>query len=242
MELKGLTNRGNVRRQNQDAFFCEERDGRAILLVCDGMGGAKAGNVASELAATVFETECRKLLTADTPFAQLGELLPRFVSSANAAVYQLSRSGEALRGMGTTLVGAVVMEDKATVVNVGDSRCYLISGSYIRQITRDHSVVQNMVDRGDITPAQARIHPNKNLITRAVGTLDRVESDIFTVLLKPGDYLLLCSDGLTNELTDEELLAEVNAADTVDGSCQRLLERTLRGPARDNVTAVLFRR
>lgn len=244
MEIIGLTNKGNVRSQNQDAFFCaqEGAGGKILLVVCDGMGGAKAGNVASELAATVFRTECQKHIRENTPFSALGDILTRSVNAANAAVYQLSRSSEMLRGMGTTLVGVAVDGDKAVVVNVGDSRCYLVSGAFMRQITRDHSVVQGMVDRGDITPAEARTHPNRNLITRAVGTMDRVECDLFTALLKAGDTLLLCSDGLSGELEDKDIQETITTAETAKEACERLLRRTLEGPARDNVTAVLFRR
>lgn len=243
MDYSGLTDKGNVRPQNQDAFYCDSAaDGKkTVLLVCDGMGGAKGGNVASELAVAVFKAEVQKLIKADTDAFELGDILTQIVSSANAAVFQLSRSSDMLMGMGTTLVGAVVSDSEAVVVNVGDSRCYIISHGEIRQITKDHSLVENMVDRGDITREQSRTHPNKNLITRAVGTLERVESDVFTVHVDSGDYLVLCSDGLSNELTDDEIKKEILSADTVSEGCERLMGRVLSGNARDNVTVVLYK-
>jgi protein phosphatase len=142
--------------------------------------------------------------------------------------------------MGTTLVAALVREGKATLVNVGDSRGYRITGGNIRQITRDHSVVEELIQHGALTPEEARRHPQRNLITRALGTTKQVKADLFRETLEDGDAILLCSDGLVNEVTDQEILQEVLAGGTAAEVCHRLLDRALDAGASDNVTVVLF--
>ena len=142
--------------------------------------------------------------------------------------------------MGTTLVGAVVKGNEMTVVNVGDSRAYHITSEGIRKVTRDHSVVETLVQRGTLTPEEARIHPQKNLITRALGTSITVTADVFAVSFQEGDQLLLCSDGLINEMTDEEIFHEVSKGEPADQCCKRLIEIALSREASDNVTVLLF--
>ena len=142
--------------------------------------------------------------------------------------------------MGTTLVGLILQGEQLQVVNVGDSRAYLIRPDGIRRITRDHSVVEDLIANGDLTPEQARRHPQKNLITRALGTSPRVKADLFQETVAPGDALLLCSDGLINEVTDQEIQKEVLDGGSPQEICQRLLTRTLDNGAPDNVTVVLF--
>lgn len=244
MDLCGITDRGKVRSQNQDAFFIAGEDGSrpCLLLVCDGMGGAKAGNVASELASAVFKSEAGKLLDGDTSFCEYGERLRKIASVANTAVYELSRADVGCSGMGTTLVAAAVSDSDAAVINIGDSRAYLITQDELRQITKDHSLVEDMVDRGEITREESRTHPNKNFITRALGTMATVESDIFEITMEEGSYLLLCSDGLTNIVEDWEIQYEVTHGDTVQASCDKLLQLALSRGAPDNVTIVLYKR
>ena len=142
--------------------------------------------------------------------------------------------------MGTTLVSAISYDGGVVVTNVGDSRAYRITKGGIRRITRDHSVVEDLVARGDLTPEQARSHPQKNLITRALGTSSRVKADLFQETVSPGDAILLCSDGLVNQVTDQEICQEIQAGGTAQEICQRLVTRTLDSGAPDNVTVVLF--
>ena len=142
--------------------------------------------------------------------------------------------------MGTTMVAVLVVEDTAYLLNIGDSRAYHIDRDGITRLTRDHSVVEDMVARGDITPEQARTHPRKNLITRALGAEERIRADLYERQLKSGDHLLLCSDGLSNIVTDQELLYEVIHGGEIEECCQRLLDIALSRGAPDNVTAVLF--
>lgn len=244
MDLGAVTDRGKVRKDNQDSCYVyqeTEDEGVALLLVCDGMGGHNAGNVASSLAATVFAGEVRDGLKNARVTGAVCRLMKDALRKANRAVYDLGKTDAQCRGMGTTLVSAVVMDGDATVMNVGDSRAYHISDGAIRQVTRDHSVVEDMVERGDITREQSINHPNKNLITRAVGTSKDVDADFFSVGLKPGDGIILCSDGLSNTVTDEEMLNAFLDVYTAQEACGELLELALSRGATDNVTAVILK-
>lgn len=241
MQFWGLTDPGCVRKQNQDTYLMEQLDrSSAICVVCDGMGGAKSGNVASSLAAEVFVQEIKRTYSALMDREKADQMLRNAVKLANFTVYDQSRQFEEFEGMGTTLVAVLVRGKKATVVNVGDSRAYGIDSEGIFQISTDHSVVQLMVDRGDLTPEEAKTYPGKNLITRAVGTESMVMCDVFHTELTKGNYLLLCSDGLSNMLDDQEILFEVVHGAGPGGCCQRLLDIAKKRGAPDNVTSVLI--
>ena len=240
MEYWGLSDIGRVRAQNQDAFRIEELDRHTILaVVCDGMGGAKSGNIASRLAIDVFVDEVKNSYKNSMPQEQIGQLLQNAVKLANFTVYDQARQFEDFAGMGTTLVAALLSGKIATVVNVGDSRCYHITHNDIRRVTVDHSVVQMMVDRGELTAEEARNYPGRNYITRAVGTEPTVESDLFAIRVERGDALLLSSDGLHNEVDDQEILFEVVHGVNNDNCCQRLLDIANMRGSPDNVTSVL---
>lgn len=240
MQSWGLTDPGCVRKQNQDAFRIEQLDrGTLLCVVCDGMGGAKSGNVASSLAVEVFVEEIRRCWKPDLESDRIDQMLRSAVKLANFTVYDQAAQFEEFSGMGTTLAAALVRDKKATLVNVGDSRIYGINRDGIRQLTKDHSLVQMMVDRGDLTPELAKSYPGKNLITRAIGTEPVVLCDIFHREVSKGDYLLLCSDGLSNEMDDQEILFEVAHGVNKQLCCQRLLEIAKNRGAPDNVTSVL---
>ena len=240
MEYWGLSDIGRVRAQNQDAFRIEELDRHTILaVVCDGMGGAKSGNIASRLAIDVFVDEVKNSWKASMTQEQTEQLLENAVKLANFTVYDQARQFEDFAGMGTTLVAALLSGKNATIVNVGDSRCYHITRSDIRRITVDHSVVQMMVDRGELTAEEARSYPGRNYITRAVGTEPTVQSDLFAIRVERGDALLLSSDGLHNEVDDQEILFEVVHGVNNDNCCQRLLDIANMRGSPDNVTSVL---
>ncbi|MGM9522086.1 MAG: Stp1/IreP family PP2C-type Ser/Thr phosphatase [Oscillospiraceae bacterium] len=244
MNSWAITDKGIVRRQNQDAYnaFCDNSTGIAVFLVCDGMGGARAGNVASELAVTVYFEEVKKRIQNEMSLEDLSELMRSSLKTANSAVYDLSRSDPDCAGMGTTIVAASVVGSLASILNVGDSRAYHIFDGKIRQVTRDHSVVEDMIRRGDLTREEAMTHPNKNLITRAVGTTPEVECDIFTFDIADGDHILLCSDGLSNLVAEQEILYEVIHAESIEFCCEKLLGLAIARGAPDNVTIVLFRK
>lgn len=240
MDAWGLTDLGNVRKQNQDFYdIVTLNPNQLLLVVCDGMGGAKSGNVASRLATEVFVGEVRRMAREDMNAGQIGQVLRDAVSLANQAVFEQSKVSSDFTGMGTTLVAAVLLPDRAVIANVGDSRAYIFDKDGIRFMTVDHSLVELMVRRGEITREQAKTHPSKNLITRAVGTEANVDCDLYNQELRPGDAVLLCSDGLSNEMADQEILFEVVHGVQKDGCCQRLLDIAKGRGAPDNVTVVL---
>ena len=240
MQSWALTDRGCVRSQNQDTYKVEQLDKNTLLcVVCDGMGGAKSGNVASQLAADVFMQEVKRSWTAGMTKEKCSQILQSAVKLANITVFDQSRAIEEFEGMGTTLVAVLVQGKMATVVNVGDSRTYKIDRAGIRQVTRDHSLVQMMVDRGELTPEVARTYPGKNFITRAIGTEPTILMDVFQLEVEKGDCLLLCSDGLSNMMDDQEILFEVAHGVNKQHCCQRLLDIVMGRGAPDNVTSVL---
>ena len=240
MQCWGLTDPGCVREQNQDAFQLEQLDKNTLLcVVCDGMGGAKAGNVASKLAVEVFVEEIRRTWTAGMEQEQVDQMLEGAVKLANYTVYDQSQQSEVFSGMGTTLVAALIRDFQVSVVNVGDSRAYRINREGVRCLTTDHSLVQLMVDRGELTPEMAKNYPGKNFITRAIGTEPMVLCDLYHLDVERGDALLLCSDGLSNLLDEQEILFEVVHGTNKQLCCQRLLEIAKNRGAPDNVTSVL---
>ena len=240
MQSWGLTDPGCVRKQNQDTYFIEQLDRSSLLcVVCDGMGGAKSGNVASSLAADVFMDEVRRSWKPMLDQEKVDQILHSAVKLANFTVFDQAQQFEEFNGMGTTLVAALIRGKKATVVNVGDSRAYGIDQDGIHQITRDHSLVQMMVDRGDLTPEMAKTYPGKNFITRAIGTEPTIAFDVFHLDVAKGDYLLLCSDGLSNLMDDQEILFEVVHGVNKQHCCKRLLDIAKNRGAPDNVTSVL---
>ena len=240
MQCWGLTDPGCVRKQNQDTYHIQQLDrGSVLCVVCDGMGGAKSGNVASSLAADVFVQEVQRSWHSNMDRDKIDQMLCSAVKLANFTVYDQARQIPEFEGMGTTLVAVLVHGSRVTAINVGDSRAYGIDSDGIRQITRDHSVVQMMVDRGEITQEQARTYPGKNLITRAVGTEPIVECDLFHRDMSRGDFLLLCSDGLSNTMDEQEMLFEVVHGVKKELCCQRLLNIAKNRGAPDNVTSVL---
>ena len=240
MQYWGLTDPGCVRSQNQDAYQIVQLDRSTVLAVlCDGMGGAKSGNIASSLAIDVFVQELRRVHKPGMSKEAVEQMLISGAKLANFTVYDQAKQFEEFDGMGTTLVAAYITGKKATIVNVGDSRCYHVDREGIEQVTRDHSLVELMVERKELTPEQARNYPGKNYITRAVGTETMVECDLFHVKLERGDALLLCSDGLSNIVDDQEILFEVVHGVNKEYCCQRLLDIAKMRGAPDNVTSVL---
>ena len=240
MEYWVLSDIGCVRTSNQDAYTVEMLDKHTLLcVVCDGMGGAKSGDVASSLASDVFSQEVKVSWKSDMDAAAIDQMLKNALKLANFTVYDQSRQFEEFSGMGTTMVAALVQSKGTTVLNVGDSRAYKINSEGIWQITADHSLVQLMLNRGELTPEEARNYPGKNYITRAVGTESMTEGDLFHEKLERGTYLLLCSDGLTNLLDDQEILFEVIHGADKQACCQTLVDIAKRRGAPDNVTCVL---
>ena len=244
MEWFGLTDRGRVRPTNQDIYQIEAREDNqtVLLVVCDGMGGANAGNVASRFAAQSFMEAARGALDDALDATKRQTLLTYALVQANDTVFSLAGRQPEFRGMGTTLVAALVQGEQATILNVGDSRAYLFDGTRLHQLTEDHSYVEEMRRQGRITEADARTHPQKNLITRAVGVEPDVDGDLFEARLAPGEILLLCSDGLTGMVEDEKIAQTLKDAKTLALAGDALLTLALEGGGRDNITVALFTR
>ena len=241
MQHWGITDPGCTRTQNQDTYQVEMLDRNTLLcVVCDGMGGAKSGNVASTLAVDVFVQEVKRTWVSGMDAGKVDQMLSNAVKLANFTVYDQAQQFEEFTGMGTTLVAALVHGKTATIVNVGDSRTYSVKKDGVRQLTKDHSLVQMMVSRGELTPEQARKYPGKNLITRAIGTESVVECDIFHRRMDAGECLLLCTDGLSNLVDEQEILFEVVHGANKQSSCERLLDIAKYRGAPDNVTCVLI--
>lgn len=236
MQFWAVCHKGGVRQQNQDAYVCEElEDGRILAVVCDGMGGARAGNVASSMAVKVFAEQFYLSSGSERDRLQFA------ASAANQQVFQRASTDLNCAGMGTTMVAALVDHEKAVVLNEGDSRAYHINMDGITRITRDHSFVEDLVACGKLTREEANHHPKKNLLTRALGAEPVLMADCFYQAVTQGDYILLCSDGLSNIVTEQELLYEVIHGQDDPTCCRRLLEIALHRGAPDNVTAVLIR-
>ena len=240
MKVCGKTDVGLRRHENQDTFAVEQGEKLLIAVVCDGMGGAEGGQIASSLAVETFMQEIRALLRADMTARQLRELASFCVAKANTAVYQRALQDPAYQGMGTTLVSAVAGERDAVICNIGDSRAYLIHNGEMTRITHDHSVVQTLVENGDITAEEARTHPNRNLITRALGPDETTLCDAFDVSFAHGDKILLCTDGLVVTATDEEICRIVCADKRAEEKLDDLIALAKAQGAPDNVTAVLI--
>ena len=239
MKTWAITDVGLVRKENQDAYRIA-RNGD-ICVVCDGMGGAAGGQIASVLAAETYVEALEKVLKPGMTPEQLREASSYAVAMAIQAVERRASQEEALANMGTTLVSAIACEGGAVVTNVGDSRAYYITEAGITRITKDHSLVESMVDHGDITADEARHHPSRNLITRALGRDTNAACDGYIRPMAQGDYLLLCTDGLVNTVTDQEMLFEILHGQDEDTCLSRLMEIAKSQGAPDNVTAVLMR-
>ena len=244
MKSFGLTDKGKIRKDNQDSFIIEKCDPKDCLIValCDGMGGAKAGGLASQLSNKAFVAYIFAKLTSrvnKTP--NYKEILQAACAEANGVAYEYSQFDEEFNGMGTTIVGGVIKSNgSGYIINVGDSRAYHISrrGSSIYQITRDHSLVEDLLEFGAITKEQAKVHPQRNVITRALGSDSDVDSDYFEFSLQSGDVLLLCSDGLSNMITDLEMLDYAKEYPEPELLCRALMSKALNRGARDNVTVL----
>jgi protein phosphatase len=236
------TDTGQVRNHNEDYLGYrqpEEAETHAeagwLYAVADGVGGAQAGEVASKLAVQTLLSSYYATFR-ETP----AERLRHAFAEANRAVYERSRQLESVRRMGTTLVALAIRGPEATVANVGDSRAYLIREGEIRQITRDHSMVGHLIDKGIITPEQAETHPRRHVLSRSIGARPEVEADLFHETLRAGDRLLLCSDGLTGHVTDAEILATLREDDPEIG-VQRLVDLANQRGGGDNITLLLIR-
>ncbi|MBP9988680.1 MAG: Stp1/IreP family PP2C-type Ser/Thr phosphatase [Ruminococcus sp.] len=238
MIISAKTHIGKIRSSNQDAYACGEfAPNVAWAAVCDGMGGAKAGNVASETAAKVISEKIKLGYREGMSDSTMKNLLVSAIEAANATVFSMAEKNEDFYGMGTTVVLAFVKEDELYIAHAGDSRIYSVSDAEIRQLTRDHSFVQMMIDNGEITPEEAKIHPKKNVITRALGIEPEVLIDYAQETFNKGDTILLCSDGLTNFVDDDKIKEICNSSDKKT-IAETLVDLANENGGGDNVTVV----
>lgn len=237
MQIFSKTDRGRVRTDNQDAYFAGKiTDDAVFAVVCDGMGGANAGNVASELAVRHISEYVIRSYRDGMDMTDTEKTLKNAIVSANISLYDKAVNNAELAGMGTTAVAAFVKDGTAVIAHVGDSRIYLVNGE-IKQLTRDHSVVQSLIESGKITPEDAKVHPRKNVITRALGAEEDVAVDSDCLNLSNGDTLLLCSDGLTNFLDDKDILTVFQNND-ISAVAEKLVETANENGGGDNITVV----
>jgi len=232
-----VSDRGRKRPSNEDAFGFSVEHG--VYLVCDGMGGAAAGEIASSLA--VDEVMAQLTRPAGTDTAPMPQLAEDAICTGNRAIYTRSQRNPKLSGMGTTLVGMVVEERRVWVINVGDSRCYRLRNNKLEQLTHDHSLVEEQVRMGRMTQAEAKRSPFRNVITRALGTQSSVTPDIFAFEAEPADLFLLCSDGLTRELPDPLIESLLSIDERIEVLCTRLVNAANKAGGHDNITCLLVR-
>lgn len=233
----GMKDIGRCRSVNQDYIFMSEKPvGNLpnLFLVADGMGGHRAGDLASEYTVAMVREAAEKSMR-QIPF----QILRSAFQYANQKLIEKARESSAYTGMGTTLVAATVVEDTAYIVNVGDSRLYKV-GETIEQITEDHSLVEEMVRMGEISREEARSHPDKNIITRAIGVADTVEPDYFDTKLQKGECLLLCSDGLSNMIKDSQIRAILARRESLQAGAKELVDTANENGGRDNIAVVLI--
>jgi protein phosphatase len=228
------TDRGRKRPSNEDAFGFSVEHG--VYVVCDGMGGAAAGEIASSIA---VDELLRQLTSGREAGDPLPELAEKAVCAANNAIFSRAQRNHRLNGMGTTLVALVVEERRVWVLNVGDSRCYRLRNGRIEQLTLDHSLVEEQVRMGRMSQSEALRSPLRNVITRALGTQNCVTPDCFEFRAEPGDVFMLCSDGLTRELTDATLESILSTNLALQDRCARLIQAAKKAGGHDNITCVL---
>lgn len=232
-----MTDVGRRRTMNQDYIFVSETpvgNLANLFIVADGMGGHNAGDFASR-----YTVEQVVRIIADSGLSGPVSLLGTALRQVNAGLLALAEQNPQLKGMGTTFVGATIVQDCLYVANVGDSRLYIVNQEIV-QVTKDHSLVQEMVRMGEMNPAQARIHPDKNIITRAVGAVREIKADFFEVNIRQGDRILLCSDGLTNMLEDREIRRIMCSRRDSVGIVEQLVGAANQNGGKDNISVIII--
>ncbi|MBE7021722.1 MAG: Stp1/IreP family PP2C-type Ser/Thr phosphatase [Ruminococcaceae bacterium] len=241
----GCTDLGQSRPVNEDGYYISDYSAELdaiYAIVADGMGGHQAGEVASALALRQVSEAINQGFCAEMSSQELKELLGTAVREANESIFKKSLSEHSCGGMGTTITLCFIAGEKAMVAHVGDSRAYILRGGTLHQITTDHSLVQELIKSGQITPEEAEHHPQKNVITRALGTDSGVDIDLYEFQVLPGDCILLCTDGLTNLVSEAEMTELLSGADDMNAISKQLIVSANQKGGYDNITAVVLKK
>lgn len=244
MRSVGRTDIGLVRKINEDSFLCEKLEGvdnTYLYIVADGMGGHNAGEVASSMAVqettSYIKQNFEKITSGDEDIL---DLIRKAVLRANDIIYKTSLIESNCTGMGTTLSMALIKDNAMYAGHVGDSRIYLIRDKEIKRLTEDHSLVAELIKNGSIKPEEAKNHPQKNVITRALGTEYTLDVDVFRYELKDGDYMLFCTDGLSNLVSESEIMASIKNAKDIDEASEVLMDKAKEKGGFDNITVIII--
>lgn len=234
------TDKGRLRTNNEDSggIFLNQ-DSQHLIVVADGMGGHQAGDVASQMTVSKLQEmweKSKKIETAD----EAEEWLRHHIKEVNRIIFEYAKKNEHCEGMGTTIEAMIVTENFTTSAHVGDSRSYILNNSGFRQLTEDHTLVNELVRNGQISKEDAEHHPRKNVILRALGTEEDIKIDIKTVLLEEGDFLLLCSDGLSNKVLEEDMVEVLKNDDSVDQKAAALIDMANANGGEDNITLIIL--
>lgn len=236
MEYRALTDVGLKRTNNEDSYLINDGGEKKLFVIADGMGGHNAGEIASSEACAMIE---KYIKTHD---GAIDEVLKEAVCNANRQLFVRASENNAMSGMGTTIDALIAEKDKIHIAHVGDSRVYIVSNDAIRKVTHDHSIVGMMVDSGSITEEEARVHPQRNLITRAVGTAMTIEVDIVDETIHNGEWILMCTDGLTNMVPKDEIHRIITTASNIDEAAEKLVDTAKKNGGDDNITVILLSR
>jgi protein phosphatase len=248
LEIASCTDAGIVRTHNEDSIAADPENGLVVL--ADGMGGYNAGEVASGMATAIISTEVQHVLSEhplDGPDMPGGKaaaqrLLVEQIDKANGSIFQAAQSHVQYAGMGTTLVAAIFHDNRLTVAHIGDSRLYRLRGGQLEQLTKDHSLLQEQIDSGMLTPEQAKFSQNKNLVTRALGIEPAVEPEVHEFAAAPGDIYLLCSDGLNDMVSDEDIAMTLHTLSAnLRLAAQQLVQLANDNGGRDNISVILVK-
>lgn len=239
MRMGAFSDIGRIRRINEDSFFSYRNENLIGGMVADGMGGCNAGEVASRMTTMIVKDHIIRKFNPDMEYAELAEMIRRAFIEANSEIYEYSRHHEEAAGMGTTASMAFIFKGKLIVIHVGDSRVYTVNKNTIRQITTDHSLVQELLSRGRISTLDAKNHPQKNMITRAIGTEPSIKVDV-SIQDYDGETVCISSDGLTNLVSDEQIMNIINENDDLQQAAEMLVALANKKGGMDNITCLVF--
>lgn len=239
MRMGAYSDIGRIRKLNEDSFFSYRNENLLGGMVADGMGGCNAGEVASRMTTMIVKDHIIRKFDPDMAYAELAEMIRRAFIEANTEIYEYSRHHNEASGMGTTASMAFIFKGKLIVVHVGDSRVYTVTENSIRQITTDHSLVQELLSRGRISTDDAKNHPHKNLITRAIGTEPSIKVDV-SIQDYNGEIICISSDGLTNLVSDEQIMSIINENEDLQVASEALVAFANKKGGMDNITCLVF--